>query len=78
MDYKWREKRIPNSFGRLLHLASIPFILMNHPVPVQKTFYMEMKNEECTMATSREYPTCLALIRYGALNEKINEENPSM
>lgn len=35
-----------------------------------------MKNEECTITTSREYPTCLALIRHGALNEKINEEKP--
>lgn len=37
-----------------------------------------MKNEDFTITTSGEYPTCLALIRYGALNEKINEENPSM
>lgn len=39
---------------------------------------MEMKNEERTITTSGEYPTCLALIRYGALNEKINQESPSM
>lgn len=37
-----------------------------------------MKNEDFTITTSGEYPTCLALIRYVALNEKINEEKPSM
>lgn len=40
-----KQKKTMSSFARQLHLASIPLILINHPCPIQKTFYMEMKSE---------------------------------
>lgn len=70
-----REKLLISSFGRQLHLASIPFILINHPTPIQNNLLYG--NEEWIITTSREYTTCLALITYRALNEKIYEETPS-